>query len=122
MRTLFDTVRPGGLLVAVYHDRVAPADYIGADDLGWLLNDDFTVDLHPFEPRIDPPPDTPNVPDVVVRAGLADSPAGGVREWRFRLSEVARRRALGFSFVERDKRRDVERTAATRPVEHGTRS
>ena len=54
VRTLLDTVRPGGLLLAVYHDLddehrehmksrgVDPADYVGADDLVRLLGDDFT--------------------------------------------------------------------------------
>ena len=77
---LLDTVRPGGLLLAVYHDLddehrahmrsrgIEPADYIGADDLDRLLGDDFTVELHAVEPRIDPPPDTPHVADVVLRA------------------------------------------------------
>ncbi len=77
---LLDTVRPGGLLLAVYHDLddehrehmksqgVDPADYVGADDLGRLLGDDFMVELHAVEPRIDPPPDTPHVADVVLRA------------------------------------------------------
>ncbi|MDP9006634.1 MAG: methyltransferase domain-containing protein [Actinomycetota bacterium] len=80
MRTLLDTVRPGGLLLAVYHDLddehrehmksqgFDPADYVGADDLGRLLSDDFTVELHAVEPRIDPPPNTPHIADVVVRA------------------------------------------------------
>jgi SAM-dependent methyltransferase len=80
VRTLLDTVRPGGLLLAVYHDLddehsahmrsqgVDPADYVGADDLGRLLGDDFTVELHAVEPRIDPPPSTPHVADVVLRA------------------------------------------------------
>jgi SAM-dependent methyltransferase len=80
VRSLLDTVRPRGLLLAVYHDLdddhrehmksrgVDPADYIGADDLGLLLGDDFTVELQAVEPRIDPPPDTPHVADVVVRA------------------------------------------------------
>jgi SAM-dependent methyltransferase len=57
LRALLDTVRPGGLLLAVYHDLdedhrehmksrgVDPADYVGADDLVQLLGDDFTVDL-----------------------------------------------------------------------------
>jgi SAM-dependent methyltransferase len=79
-RTLLDTVRPGGLVLAVYHDLddehrehmksrgVDPADYIGADDLGRLLRDDFTVELHAVEPRIDPPPGTPHIADVVLRA------------------------------------------------------
>ncbi len=80
VRTLLDTVRPGGLLLAVYHDLdgehrehmksrgVDPADYVGADDLGRLLRDDFTVELHAVEPRIDPPPGAPHIADVVLRA------------------------------------------------------
>ena len=80
VRTLLDTVRPGGLLLAVYHDLddehrehmksrgVDPADYVDADDLRRLLGDDFTVELHAVEPRIDPPPDTPHIADVVLRA------------------------------------------------------
>jgi SAM-dependent methyltransferase len=80
VRTLLDTVRPGGLLLAVYHDLdddhrehmkrqgFDPADYVAADDLGRLLGDDFTVELHAVEPRIDPPPDTPHIADVVLRA------------------------------------------------------
>jgi SAM-dependent methyltransferase len=80
VRTLLDTVRPGGLLLAVYHDLddehrehmksqgFDPADYVGADDLGRLLGDDFTVELHALEPRIDPPPGTPHTADVVLRA------------------------------------------------------
>jgi hypothetical protein len=75
VRRLLDTVRPDGLLLAVYHDLddghrehmksrgVDPADYVGADDLARLLADDFTV-----EPRIDPPPGTPHAADVVLRA------------------------------------------------------
>ncbi len=80
VRTLLDTVRPGGLLLAVYHDLddehrehmksrgVDPADYVDADDLRQLLGDDFTVELDTVEPRIDPPPDTPHIADVVLRA------------------------------------------------------
>jgi SAM-dependent methyltransferase len=80
VRALLDTVSPGGLLLAVYHDLddehrehmksqgVDPADYVGADDLGRLLSDDFTVELHAVEPRVDPPPDTPHIADVVLRA------------------------------------------------------
>jgi SAM-dependent methyltransferase len=80
VRRLLDTVRPGGLLLAVYHDLddehrehmksrgVDPADYVGADDLGRLLGADFTVELHAVEPRIDPPHDTPHIADVVLRA------------------------------------------------------
>jgi SAM-dependent methyltransferase len=79
-RALLDTVRPGGLLLAVYHDLddehrehmtargTDPADYVGADDLLRLLGDDFAVELHAVEPRIDPPPGTPHVADVVLRA------------------------------------------------------
>lgn len=80
VRGLLGTVRPGGLLLAVYHDLddercehmksqgLDPADYVGADDLSRLLSDDFTVELHAVEPRIDPPPDTPHVADIVLRA------------------------------------------------------
>jgi SAM-dependent methyltransferase len=80
VRPLLDMVRPGGLLFAVYHDLdhehrehmksrgVDPADYVGADDLGRLLSDDFTVELHAVEPRINPPPDTFHIADVVLRA------------------------------------------------------
>ena len=80
VRTLLDTVRPGGLLLAVYHDLddarrehmkprgVDPADYVDADDLGQLLGDYFTVELHAVDPRIDPPPGTPHIADVVLRA------------------------------------------------------
>jgi SAM-dependent methyltransferase len=80
VRRLLDTVRAGGSLLAVYHDLddehrehmksrgVDPADYVGAEDLLGLLGDDFTVELHAVEPRIDPPPDTPHIADVVLRA------------------------------------------------------
>jgi SAM-dependent methyltransferase len=80
VRALLDTVHPGGLLLAVYHDLddehrehmkakgVDPGDYVGADDLARLLGDDFTVELHAVEPRIDPPPGTPHVADVILRA------------------------------------------------------
>jgi SAM-dependent methyltransferase len=80
VRSLLDAVRPGGLLLAVYHDLdhdhrehmkergFDPADYVGADDLVALLDDDFVIELHAVEPRIDPPPNTPHVADVVVRA------------------------------------------------------
>jgi len=79
VRTLLDTVRPGGLLLAVYHDLddehrehmkskgVDPVDYVGADDLARLLGD-FTVELHAVEPRIDPPPGTPHIADIILRA------------------------------------------------------
>ena len=80
VRTLLATVRPGGLLLAVYHDLddehrehmkskgMDPADYVAADDLAGLLGDDFTVELHAIAPRIDQPPDSPHVADVVLRA------------------------------------------------------
>jgi len=80
MRRLLAAVRPGGVLLAVYHDLddehrehmksqgIDPADYVGANDLGRLLSDDFTVELHAVEPRIDPPPGTPHIADVVLRA------------------------------------------------------
>lgn len=80
VQTLLNTVRPGSLLLAVYHDLddehlkhmksqgVDPADYVGADDLGRLLGDDFTVELHTVEPRIDSPPGAPHIADIVLRA------------------------------------------------------
>lgn len=80
VRGLLGTVRPGGLLLAVFHDLddehaehmrsegIDPADYVGADDLPRLLGDDFTVERHAVEPRIDPPPGTPHAADVVLRA------------------------------------------------------
>jgi SAM-dependent methyltransferase len=80
VRRLLDTVRPDGLLLAVYHDLddehrehmksrgVDPADYVGADSLLRLLGNHFTVELHAVEPRIDAPPGTPHIADVVLRA------------------------------------------------------
>jgi SAM-dependent methyltransferase len=92
VRALLDTVRPDGLLLAVYHDLddehrermksrgTDPADYVGADDLGQLLGDEFTVELHAVEPRIDPPPDTPHTTDVVLRARRRASASPGRRQ------------------------------------------
>ena len=80
VRRLLDTVGACGLLLAVYHDLddehrehmksrgFDPADYVSADDLLRLLGEDFTVELHAVEPRIDPPPDNPHIADVVLRA------------------------------------------------------
>ena len=80
VRALLDTLRPGGLLLAVYHDLdddhrehmksrgVDPGDYFDAEDLVRLLGDAFTIELHAVEPRIDPPPDNPHIADVVLRA------------------------------------------------------
>jgi SAM-dependent methyltransferase len=80
VRSLLATVRPGGVPLAIYHDLddehlehmrargVDPADYVGADDLGRLLGDEFTVELQAVEPRIDPPPGTPHIAVVVLRA------------------------------------------------------
>jgi SAM-dependent methyltransferase len=80
VHALLDTVRPGGLLLAVYHDLddehreqmksrgVDPADYIGADDLRQLLGDDFTIELDVVAPRIDPPTENPHIGDIVLRA------------------------------------------------------
>jgi hypothetical protein len=42
-----------------------PVDYVGAHDLLPLLDDDFAVERHAVEARIDPPPGTPHVADVV---------------------------------------------------------
>lgn len=80
LRTLLDTVSAGGELLAVYHDLddehrermksqgFDPADYVGADDLSRLLGDDFEVELHMSETRIDPPPGAPHIADVVLCA------------------------------------------------------
>lgn len=81
-RALFDAVRPGGVLLAVYHDldaehraRMAaggfdPADYVLDAELRALLADaaDFAVDLDVVEPRIDAPEGNPHIADVVLRA------------------------------------------------------
>jgi hypothetical protein len=68
------------VLLAVYHDLddehrehfrargVDPADYVDAEHLAQLLGDRFTVEHLGVEPRVDPPPDTPHVADVVLRA------------------------------------------------------
>jgi len=78
VRTFLDSVRPGGLLLAVYHDLddehrehmksqgFDPAHYVGADVLCRLIDDDFTVELDAVEPRVDPPPGTPHIADVVL--------------------------------------------------------
>jgi len=80
VQTLLDAVRPRGLLLAVYHDLDDehrehmkskgrdPADYVGVDDLARLLGTDFTVERHAVEPRIDPPPGTHHIADLVLRA------------------------------------------------------
>jgi SAM-dependent methyltransferase len=82
LQELLDTTRSGGMLLAVYHDLddehrehmkargVDPADYFGVDDIVRLLGEDFTIELHATEPRVDPPPDTPHIADVVLRARL----------------------------------------------------
>lgn len=89
VQRLLDTVHSGGLLLAVYHDLddehrehmksrgIDPSDYFSADDLGALLGGAFTVERHAIEPRIDPPPDTPHIADVVLRARRR-SPRGRV--------------------------------------------
>lgn len=80
VRALLATVRPGGLLLAVFHDLdhghhehtrskgTDPADHLGAGDLASLLAGEFTLESHVVEPRVDPPPGTPEVADVVLRA------------------------------------------------------
>ena len=80
VRALLNAVQHGGLLLAVYHDLdvehrehmksrgVDPADYVDASDLSQLLGDDFTVELHAVEPRIDPPAGNPHIADIVLRA------------------------------------------------------
>jgi hypothetical protein len=82
LQTLLDTVRPGGNLLAVYHDideehrslmaakGFDPADYVGVDDLRALLADadDFTVECDEIAPRLDPPSGNHHVADEVLRA------------------------------------------------------
>ena len=80
LHQLLDSLASGGLLLAVYHDLddehreqmkargVDPADYYSCDDLAASLGDDFTVERHALEPRVDPPPGTPHLRDVVLRA------------------------------------------------------
>lgn len=81
-RALLDAVRPGGVLLAVYHDldaehraRMAaggfdPADYVLDAELRALLVDatDFVVELDVIEPRRDAPEGNPHIDDVVLRA------------------------------------------------------
>jgi hypothetical protein len=104
VRTLLDSVRSGGLLLAVYHDLddehrehmtsrgVDPADYFGEDDLGRLLGDEFTIERHAVEPRIDPPPGTPTLPTSSCAHGVADALRGarGMRRDRADLPPVVR--------------------------------
>jgi SAM-dependent methyltransferase len=80
VRRLLDAVRPGGLLLAVYHDLddahvehmrsegIDPDDYIGVDDLALIVGDEFGVERYAVEPRVDPPPGTQHIADVVLRA------------------------------------------------------
>jgi SAM-dependent methyltransferase len=81
VRALLDRVRPGGLLLAVYHDLddehlehlrargLDPRDFVGIDDLAALLDGaGFDVEHHAVEPRLDPPPGTDHVADAVLRA------------------------------------------------------
>ena len=80
VRTLLAALRPGGLLLAVYHDLddehrehmksrgVDPDTYVAVDDLAEMLGDDFVVERRAVEPRLDPPPGTPHIADVVLRA------------------------------------------------------
>jgi hypothetical protein len=80
VRTMLETTRPGGLLLAVYHDLddehrehmrsrgVDPADYVDVDDLAGIVSDAFTIEMLAVEPRIDPPPNSPHIADVVLRA------------------------------------------------------
>lgn len=80
LRGLLDTVRPGGVLLAVYHDLddehrehmkargVDPADYVGIEELKSLLGDDFSIEVDAVAPRIDPPQGTEHIADRVLRA------------------------------------------------------
>jgi SAM-dependent methyltransferase len=82
VRALLGAVGPGGVLLAVYHDLddehrahmkergFDPDDYVGVDDLRALLGagNTFTIEEDTVAPRVDPPPDTPHLADVVLRA------------------------------------------------------
>lgn len=80
VQALLASVRRGGVLLAVYHDLdeahaahmrergMDPAAYVLADDLVALLDDSWEVVRHEVAPRLDPPPGTEHVADVVLRA------------------------------------------------------
>jgi SAM-dependent methyltransferase len=80
VQALLNTLRQGGLLLAVYHNLdeehrehmrlrgVDPTDYVGADDLVSLLGEAFTVESHSVKAGINPPPGTPHVADISIRA------------------------------------------------------
>ena len=77
---LLGSLCAGGVLLAVYHDLddhhrehmksrgIDPADYLGVDDLAELVAADFTIESRSVVTRIDPPPGTPHVADLVLRA------------------------------------------------------
>ncbi len=78
VQRLFDAVAPGGTLLAVGHDLADhhhakergfdPADYIGVDAMAALLPADFEVEVQATRTRPNPPPGTPHVDDVILRA------------------------------------------------------
>jgi len=82
LRGLLDAVRPGGVLLAVYHDLdeehralmaargFDPADYVLDGELRALLAgaDDVSIELDEVAPRVDPPGGNPHIADVVLRA------------------------------------------------------
>src|SRR5581483_6426470 len=82
LHQLLDSLASGGLLLAVYHDLddehreqmkargVDPADYYSCDDLAASLGDDFTVERHALEPRVDPSSATLTVCGVLLCAHL----------------------------------------------------
>ena len=86
LRALLDALRPGGVVLAVYHDlddehraRMAeggfdPADFVLDDEWRALLatSEDVTVELDAVEPRIDPPEGNPHIGDAVLRARRSD--------------------------------------------------
>jgi hypothetical protein len=87
VRALLGTVRPGGLLLAVYHDLdeehrehmksrgVDPADYIDVEDLARLLGDDFTVEVMRLSLASTRRQTTPISPTSSCARGAADQPA-----------------------------------------------
>jgi len=77
IRALLDAVAPGGTLLVVHHafegehrpHGFDPADYVQPDDVGRLLGEGWTVEVHERRPRVRPPGSPgPDVPDAVLRA------------------------------------------------------
>lgn len=75
---LLDTVRPGGVAI-MFHDiddehrrhmssGGNSVEFFDADDLLRLCRTDFTIEVFGVQPRVDPPPGSAHVSDIVLRA------------------------------------------------------